>query len=185
MVDKEGGGMSMKRESGFAMLEVLISMLIIMFGVLGIAGMQMLAINNTENARYQSLATILASSMAAQMQANKAYWAAPAALISVGATITNSPSSYPGTCIGTVCSSADMATFDLIQWQASITGLLPSGKASISCPGLTSPTVCKLTLTWSEKNIALNNRTGAESGVLATGSVNSGYTYQTLVSIQL
>ena len=185
MVYDEGGSkLSIKKESGFAMLEVLISMLIIMFGVLGIAGMQMLAINNTENARYQSLATILASSMAAKMQANKAYWAAPATLISVGSTITNSPSSYTGTCIGSVCSAADMATYDLITWRNSITGLLPSGTASISCPGLTSPTVCRLTLTWSEKNIALNNSIGGESGALATGTVKP-YSYQTLVSIQL
>ena len=175
----------MKRESGFAMLEVLISMLIIMFGVLGLAGMQMLAINNTENARYQSLATVLASSMAAKMQANKAYWAAPATLISVGTTITNSPSSYAYSCINTVCSPADMATSDLKQWQANITTLLPSGTARIDCPGLTSPTVCNLTVIWSVKNIALNNPTGTESGALATGSVNLCYTYQTLVSIQL
>ena len=59
--------MSMKQQKGFSLLEVLISMVIIMFGLLGIAGTQMLAINNTENARYQGVATTLASSLAAIM----------------------------------------------------------------------------------------------------------------------
>ena len=45
----------MKQQKGFSLLEVLISMVIIMFGLLGIAGTQMLAINNTENARYQGV----------------------------------------------------------------------------------------------------------------------------------
>jgi type IV pilus assembly protein PilV len=177
----------MRIQSGFAMLEVLISMLI-MFGVLGIAGMQMMAINNTENAHYQSRAAILASTMAANMQANKAYWAAPASLINISGAppslvITNSPSVYT-TCLETVCSAVQMAEYDLTEFGKAIAGFLPSGSASISCPGLTSPTVCSITLTWSEKNVALNNATGAESGVLATGKVNP-YTYQTLVSIQL
>jgi type IV pilus assembly protein PilV len=187
----------MRNDSGFAMLEALISLLIIMMGVLGIAGMQMVAINNTENARYQSIATILASSMAAEMQANTAYWATPPTTVTVnGATVSGVPA-FAGTCLNSACTAPQMAYYDLQNWGTAMAGVanadgvvnkgmaLPSGTGTVQCSIVSVPAVCSLTLTWSEKNIALYNRTGAESGVMATGTVNSNYTYQTLVSIQL
>lgn len=179
----------MKKTAGFAMLEVLISMLLIMIGVLGIAGMQMFAINNTENARYQSLAVILASGMAAMMQANVAYWSTPPVSIIVnGATITGGPAATANDCTAVACagnSGGEMAYYDLKSWGSALAAGLPSGTGVISCPTGSTPAICKLTLTWSEKNTALSNPTGAESGVLATGTVNANYTYSTLVSIQL
>lgn len=62
------------KSRGFSMLEVLVTLVIILIGVLGVAGMQMLAINNTQIARTHSLAAILASSLAAEMQVNEPYW---------------------------------------------------------------------------------------------------------------
>ena len=204
-----------KGQYGFAMLEVLVSMLVIMFGVLGIAGMQMLAINNTETARYQSAATILANSMVAKMQANYAYWGQtllPPAIITVnGTVITSAPAAgslpvYAGTCIATACSPTQMAYYDVKNWAAAMAGVsndwvptlagtvgsgmaLPPPQpvagvvttATISCNAAT-PEICTLTMYWSEKNIALGNATGAETGALATGTV-ANHSYQTMVSI--
>lgn len=169
------------------MLEILISVLIIMVGVLGVGGIQMYAINNTNNASYQSDAVMLASSMATKMQANVAYWGTPASSVTVsGSTITGGPSTYTGTCIGTVCTGAQMASFDLQQWGAAVAAALPSGTAKLACSTPAGvPAICTITLTWSEMNVALANATGTESGVLATGTVNSNYTYQTLVNMQL
>lgn len=184
------------------MLEVLISLLIIMMGILGIAGMQMLAINNTETARYQSVATMIASSMATEMQANYAYWGGilvpPATITVTGTTITVVPA-FAGTCLNSVCTASQMAYYDLQNWGAAMAGVanidgvvnkgmaLPPPAAgssgTISCVA-TTPMVCTLTMYWSEKNIALINPTGAESGVLATGTAQT-HSYQTLVSIQL
>ena len=192
----------MKKEPGFAMLEVLISMLVILFGVLGLAGMQMMVINNTETARYQSVATMLASGMATEMQANVAYWGGilvpPATITVTGSTITGIPSSAGTSCLNSVCTATQLAYYDLQKWGAAMAGVanadgvfykgmaLPppaSGSSgTISCAA-TIPVVCTLTMYWSEKNIALSNATGAESGVLATGTVQT-HSYQTLVSIQ-
>lgn len=190
--------MPMKKAHGFAMLEVLISMLVIMFGVLGIAGIQMLSINNTETARYQSVATILASSMAAEIQANFAYWGGllvPPATITVTGTTISGITPFPGgTCLNSVCTPTQLAYYDLQNWGAAMSGLanadgvsnpgmtLPAATGTIACAA-TTPVVCTLTLSWSENNIALSNPTGAESGVLASGTAST-HSYQTLVSIQ-
>ena len=167
----------MRKELGFAMLEVLISMLVILFGVLGIAGMQMLVVNNTETARYQSVATILASSMTAEMKANFAYWGSAPATVTV-------PGTVPATdCVATICTAQQMALYDVYYWGTSVANTLPTGTGTISCSAASLPVICTLTMSWSEKNIALSNATGSESGVLATGTVQT-HNYQTVVSIQ-
>ncbi len=185
MGEQKGGSVyNVKRERGFSLLEVLVAMVVIMVGALGIAGMQLLAITSTENARYQNVATILAASLAASMQSNVAYWGTPPTLISVtGATNTGGPTAYSGTCEGTavVCDRMQMAAFDLREWGKEV-AKLPSGTAAIACPTGNSPAICTVTLTWSERNVSLRNATGTETGDLASGTKKDS-TYQTLVSI--
>jgi type IV pilus assembly protein PilV len=208
MEDTAGGdAMLMKKEQGFAMLEVLISLLVILFGALGIAGMQLMAINNTETARYQNIATMLASSMSAKMQTNFAYWSTlppPASIwvtdLTIGGSGVPAVPTYTGTCLNTSCTPVQMAAYDLKNWGAAMAGIehpvdgvvysgmalpAPQGGAasgSISCLSAT-PMVCTLTISWSEKNIALGNPTGTETNQLAAGQVTN-HSYQTLVSIQ-
>ncbi len=204
--------MPLKNEHGFAMLEVLISLLVILVGVLGIAGMQLMAVNNTETARYQSVATMLASSMAAKIQANFAYWGGvlvpPAVITVTGSTVTGVPV-FTGTCLNTVCNPTQMAYYDLQNWGAAMAGVAnvdgvindgmalpsaiglsypPSGGTNVTSSGTincvaTTPEVCTLTMFWSEKNIALSNAAGTETGVLATGTVQT-HSYQTVIAIQ-
>jgi len=197
--------MPLKKQSGFAMLEVLVSIVVIMIGVLGIAGMQLLALGNTENARYQSIAAILTSGLVAQMQANPGYWSSnltPATPITLsGTTLTNGPV-YGGTsCMGTVCTPTSVAAYDLKNWGAAMTNVanldgliyngtvLPAATSTIQCivthataSIAAAPTVCTITLSWMEKNAALSNSTGTETGLLATGSIQQ-HNYQTITSI--
>lgn len=175
----------MNRQRGFSLLEVLVSMLIIMIGALGIAGMQLLALTSTENARYQNVATMLGVSLTAAMQANVAYWGSPPASIAVtGASNTGGPPAFSGTCLGlaNVCTAPQMAAYDLKLWGKEVADLLPSGTATITCPAGSSPAICTLKLTWSERNVSLHNADTTETGELATGT-KADNTYETLVSI--
>lgn len=175
----------MKRERGFSMLEVLVAMLIIMIGALGIAGMQLLAVTSTENARYQNVATMLGASLAARMQANAAYWGTPPTTIAVtNGTNTGGPAAYAGTCIGLAnpCNKTDMAAFDLKEWGQEVASQLPSGTAAITCPASNSPAICTITVSWSERNVSLFSATGTETGTMASGTKATN-TYSTLVSI--
>lgn len=188
--------MSVAAQRGFSLLDVLVSMLVIMFGLLGMAGMQMLAINNTETARYNTMAAVFAANMAARMQGNKAYWGTPPNSVSVaGSTVTNGPASTTKDCTATSCTPAEIAYYDLTNWGQSLRGSingtvasqgLPGGSAAIACNSTVSPTVCSLTISWTEKNIALTTPTTggtSPSGPLASGT-SSTHNHQTLVSIQ-
>ena len=175
----------MNGERGFSMLEVLVAMLVIMFGALGMAGTQLLAFTSTENARYQNVATMLASTLAANMQANVAYWGTPPVTITVaGKTITGGPAASSASCLGlaNACDATQMADYDLRTWGGEVADLLPSGTATINCPAGNTPAICSVVLTWKERNVSLQNPSGTETGVLKSGTRQDN-TYQTLVSI--
>lgn len=59
-----------ERQSGFSMIEVLIAVLILAVGLLGVAGVQVVSMQNTANANLRSQATILAQDMAERIRAN-------------------------------------------------------------------------------------------------------------------
>ncbi len=63
------------RARGFTLVEVMVALIIIAIGTLGIAKMQALALSNTNASRTRALAAIEASSLAAAMHVNRAYWA--------------------------------------------------------------------------------------------------------------
>lgn len=168
----------MNKQSGFSMLEVLVSLIIIMLGALGMAGIQMLSISNTEIARYQSLAALLASSMAAEIQGNKAYWgtALNTTFTATSGGVTGGPSG--GSC-GSACSASQVAGNTLQTWATSIAGVLPTATGTVFCSG--TPAICTVRLQWNENNVALNGATG--TGNYAAGG-QSNQSYQTVVTVR-
>lgn len=169
----------MKKQSGFSMLEVLVSLIIILLGALGMAGIQMLSINNTEIARYQSLAALLASSMAAEIQGNKAFWNAQTGISATGGVVSGGPSG--GAC-GTGCSPSQVAGNSLQTWADSIAGVLPSGATgTVNCSN--TPAVCAVQLQWTENNVALNNPAGTGNYQFSAGK-QSAQSYKTVVTVR-
>ena len=165
------------------MVEILISLLVLAFGVLGMAGLQLQAINNSELARYNGRAAIEASSIAAAMRGNTSYWGTPTTTISVqGTTVSGGPSAFTGSCLyPNTCTASQMAYYDLAYWGQEIANNLPGGHYQIACDLTVSPAVCSVTIFWFEKNIAMNGTTAA-SGPLANGTTQT-HSYQTMVSV--
>lgn len=60
-----------QRQSGITLLEVLISIVIIAFGLLGVAAMQITGLKNNHSAYHRATANILAYDMLDRMRANK------------------------------------------------------------------------------------------------------------------
>lgn len=161
------------RVRGFSLIEVLVALVVIAIGLLGIAGMQALAISNTSIARSQSIAAIEASSIAAAMQANGAYWASPgltAAVDVTGNTLSNSTlDGLTDNCSSTSCSAQAMAAFDLKAWGQDLARNLPSGTGSVDCNSAT-PVTCTVKVSWAEKNVAFQNTANATTGALVSGT---------------
>lgn len=112
-----------RRQAGFTMLEVLISMVIIAFGLLGVAGLQAFALKNNQSATFRSTATMLAADMADRVRAN------------VGGAIDgayNAPGldaygTAVAACTDAGCTTGQLAQNDLFEWQRRILLSLPAG----------------------------------------------------------
>lgn len=152
------------KPAGFAMLEVLIAILVVSFGLLGLAGLQAVGLRNNHSAYMRSISTQQAGDIADRMRANLA----GVALGSYHTTTTAIPTPDPG-CITVTCSPADMAKHDLIEWKTSLASLLPGGVGVVcrdgtpndsdatpsnpKCDGSTATSVYAIKIWWNdEKN---------------------------------
>ena len=165
---------------GFTLIEVLISLLVVAVGLLGIAGVQALSLNNTTIALNRSLAALQADGLAAMMHANQHYWQQSG---SVPTTKISIPSGQTD-CRQNACSSAAMANWDLQVWGSgaaavgsypAVVGLntaLPSGNGYIYCLS-GPPVVCTISVTWNENNLGISISNGG------TGALDSGIYTQT------
>lgn len=152
-------------KSGFTLIEVLVAIIIFSLGLLGIAGMMSISVRNNHNGYLRSQANFLAENMVDRMRANQvALWQDA---FNGDATIGSSECK-----IGSPCTYAELAVFDLEQWAQSLSILLPEGKGNISCvtrgvvpvlvnfispPSIWSPVppydgICTVTITWNESN---------------------------------
>ncbi len=164
---------------GFTLIEVLISLLVVAVGLLGIAGVQALSLNNTTIALNRSLAALQADGLAAMMHANQHYWQQTGSV----PTITINIPTGQLDCRQNACSSSQMANWDLQVWGSgapavtgftAVTGLnttLPAGGGYVNC--LTGPpVVCTISVTWNENNLGIS---GAGAGALDSGIFQQTY----------
>ncbi len=152
---------SSKKQSGFSLIEVLIAFAIIMIGVIGFAKTQALALSNTNISNTRSNAALQVASLAAAMHANQAYWAAglaPASLTATGIVISNvSLNGNTTNCLTQTCTSIQLAAFDLKSWGRVIRQMFQNGQGRVVCSTVvTAPITCTISISWQEKNMALN-----------------------------
>jgi type IV pilus assembly protein PilV len=156
------------RARGFTLVEVLVSMVVIAIGLLGIAKMQALAFSSTGVASMRSLAAIEASSLAASMHADRAYWAsgvAAAAPVTItGTVISDANLSQAAACTFPPaatnppdCSPLLIAAYDVQNWANVVNNLLPNPLTTLSCNDIVGqPVLCSITIVWSENMVAVN-----------------------------
>ncbi|MGO9445360.1 MAG: type IV pilus modification protein PilV [Thiobacillaceae bacterium] len=157
--------MKCSAQAGFTLLEVLVALIIIAIGLLGIAGMQALAINSTGTARTHGLAAIQAASLAAAMQSNEGFWTAGTApaLTTVNGTVLGNATlnGQNVDCTQNVCTAVQLAADDLKKWGVALQ-VLPNGQGSVACTTVVNTTVtCTISVTWNEMTVGLNQGTAA------------------------
>ncbi len=143
---------------GFTLLEILVAIVVLSIGLLGLAGLQAVSLNNNQTAYYRSIASQQAYDMADRIRAN---------LVGVRAgNYSNLTAGLPGgnpNCIAGVCTAANMAISDHRQWNTLNAALLPSGDGTVVCedgaPGAgctavpaTGNWIFRITVSWTEKN---------------------------------
>jgi type IV pilus assembly protein PilV len=159
---------SLQQSAGFTLLEILVALLVISMGLLGMAGVQALSINNTNSARMRGIAAIKAESLAAAMHANVAYWQ------NVSGTVTQSSVSTAGSCGSSTCTASQVAGYDVSQWSSELSAsalALPSASGTFSCSSsTTAPVSCTITVSWQEKSMTSSLTSTTASSAFASAS---------------
>ncbi len=115
--------------SGFTLIEIMVSIVIISIGMLGLSKLQLTSLRYNQNAYQRSIATQLAYDMANRMRSNSS-------AVVLGAYNLPTPVQNTACLTTTGCTSAEMAGHDAYEWlsvlnPASITNQLPDSSATI------------------------------------------------------
>ncbi|MCB1567805.1 MAG: type IV pilus modification protein PilV [Xanthomonadales bacterium] len=148
------------RQGGFSLIEVMVAVLVFSVGLLGIAGLLVIATSADHGAYQRTQVAYLAQNMADRMSANPVgVW---------GGAYNNG--SYPVTGTPPSCSAgctpAQLAAYDQAQWSAQLNTFLPNPRATIACVNAGAGYVpsaanlnmrppyggnCAMTITWSDR----------------------------------
>jgi type IV pilus assembly protein PilV len=109
--------MTMQRSSGFTLLEVLVSMVVLSIGLLGMAGLVASGLKSNHTANYRSHATMLVDDYLDRMRANKTLALASA----YDTNLASACSQPPGT----------IQRYDCAEWKAMVARELPGGDAAV------------------------------------------------------
>lgn len=120
------------RTQGFTLVEVLVALLVLSIGLLGVAGLQLASLRDSQDAYMRSQASILAMDITERMRANRDAARANEYDIALDAAPT----------AGTARSAKDLQ-----EWRTRIADTLPNGKGAVS----TTPDVVTVTVQWNTR----------------------------------
>ena len=176
--------MKYRQHQGFTMIEVLVAILIVVFGILGTAALDTTAKSGTFDASQRTLATALAADILERMSANPQ-----------GVEDGAYNGSYGGGsvaaagCAGLAasCNAAELAAADLYEWEQQLLGSqVTLGNADIG--GLVNVSGCiqntdgliTVVVVWRGKSSLTDPSTGADAFVKGCG-LTGGYRRQVVI----
>ena len=115
----------MRQQDGFTLIEVLVATLIVAVGILGVAGMQVVSLQQNRNALLRDQALQSGNDILDRMRANPLTDYAPVALDDVPASNAN--------CLANSCDRLEMAEFDIAQWKCALNPVDPDGEVYDIC----------------------------------------------------
>jgi type IV pilus assembly protein PilV len=157
-----------EHQRGFTMLEVLVAIVVLSFGLLGLAGLQANGLRNNTSAYMRTQANLLAYDMLDRMRANL-QGVENGDYDDLLSTTPTDPA-----CISSGCSIAQMAAHDAYEWSQQLGDVLPEGQGRVAGTGIGS--VFTITVMWDDL------RTGA-TGTGCSGDPQVDLTCFTLSSI--
>ena len=138
------GDLALDVQQGFSLVEVLVAIVVLSFGLLGMVGMQAFALQSNQEARLQGQAAVLARELAEMMRGNKVVGSDPSSTnnfylgtFTVGNLSMGSNASY---CSGanalTPCATpADVAKAEMTDWLNRVNTELPGAQVTICFDG--------------------------------------------------
>lgn len=147
-------------QAGFSLIEVLVTLVILAFGLLGLAGMQSVGLKNSQGSLVRSKATLFAYDIIDRMRSNCS------AALGGDYNIGISASTPTG---------SSMAAVDVAQWRNGISSALPSGTGSVAVNAASSTVT--VVIRWDDSRSTGGNSAQA---VTVTGVLPAAATCQAI-----
>ncbi len=154
----------LQNQDGFSMLEILITLIVVAIALLGTAGMQAYALKLGQGGQFRNQAVYLAADMAERIEANKPFSAAS------GVAGYEAVVAAPVNCSAAACTSADLATRDINNWNIAINNLLPSGQGTITRAVSGNLYTYTVVVSWLDRHTDVNYAAAAGSAVAGTSA---------------
>lgn len=124
---------SQSGNAGFTLIEVLVSVFVLVFGVIAMAALQLTALRIAQQTTYQSTAVQLASELAEIMRAHPTEVDTQKSLFFFDDTASgNTAAEPPMLCYPpNICNENQSAHFQLYEWRRRLQTILPGGKAAV------------------------------------------------------
>lgn len=159
--------------TGFTLIEVLVSVVVIAIGLLGIASLQASAIKSTTTASMRSIAAINVQTLVAKMRANNSFWrydiaedesntifirpaSSGSGFSAAGASLTGhklSSCEVIATTKPLACSPTDQAKYDLEYWMSKVSEALVNPEADIVINSSGPRDIIYIDISWDEKTL--------------------------------
>ncbi len=120
-----------KQQTGFSLIEVLVSLLVLAIGMLGMMSLQNISLQNNASAYYESQAMFLAYDALDRIRTSKNQGNYAITLASDAPTTVTD-------CKSATCTAAQLAQWDIKDWLENVEEYLPQGDAQISFSGTTA-----------------------------------------------
>jgi type IV pilus modification protein PilV len=143
---------------GMTLVEVLIAALIIGIGLLGVAALQVTALQGASNANFRSRAIDLSGSLADRIRSNLTMLETYAPTTPPTLNCAERPDPYcasvPGVSEADPCSATQMAEFDLWEIRCRVSAELPGADLQVNCPdGCAATSPMEITVTWTTQDM--------------------------------
>ncbi|GLQ49685.1 type IV pilus modification protein PilV [Dyella flava] len=156
---------------GFTFLEVLVAVVVVSLGMLGIAATLFASVRGATSGYTRQVAVQYAYDIIDRMRANQVEAAQAGGAYTATAVAPSSTS--PQSCNDATCTAAQMATYDVWDWQTQLAQNLPQGLGSITITTDTSGiSTVTVTITW--QDTAGTSAFAQGSGGYSTTNNNNG-----------
>ena len=121
-------------QQGFTLIEVLVALLVLSFGMLGLIGMQAFALKSNREAKFYSEGTNLAQELAEMMRGNNLVAIQTEALNNPYLSNTLNTGTVTSTClaVGNACATTkEVASAQMIEWRTRVRNALPGARLEI------------------------------------------------------
>lgn len=147
-------------DSGFSMVEVLVSTLVIALGLLGNAGLLLNASKLNQGGVFRTQAITYSQEIAERMEANPAGALAGNYEVASGTVVTAGFD-----CDAAACNAANLADFDVATWQAGLAAALPNADWAIVQTSAVNanPATYTIRVDWTERRESINYATAGFS----------------------